>query len=143
MKCWEAISLGHTLCGEDETTFFSLTGNCGCGIGSAIAAMGEIETYRRAVVTTWLYSGIDWLEEKWPWTATPTSTSLGRELGLEPGGNISEAISHAHVCGMPRMKIADILSRHEPDWSTHEPPENPLRREREGADVNFAGGVRP
>ncbi len=126
MKCWEAISLGHTLIREDSSVFYSHEGDRGCATGSAIAATGEGQAYWAGAEANMGYSGIDWLQESWPWTAEIAPLGLAAALVQPTGESIALSISCAHVRGMPRMDIAKILSRYEPEWSQFVGGESPV-----------------
>ena len=116
MKLSEAISLGHTLIGENRAVFYSdcnvigePTPPCGCAIGSAAAALGE---------ATYLVDE-SWCERKWPWTAAPATDfpSLIRAGGgaYQNGDTVAGLISGMHIYGMPRLEIAKLIAQIEPD----------------------------
>lgn len=121
MKFSEAMALGHTLIREEATCFlvpdgadyYYTPGPCGCAIGSALAAMGETD----------VDDGIEACEERWPWTAAPCPKELRRELEklarvsgahFSKDDSIALVVSATHFWGAPRLKIAEVLSRYEP-----------------------------
>lgn len=120
MKLSEAISLGHTLIKESQSCF--LSEGCGCAIGSAMATNGyrdQEELYLDPEFEPNLEKNapVKWLEDEWPWTKEfYTAFGLEKLQGCDsPKRTVAEWISTAHVCGMPRMRIAEILSKIEPE----------------------------
>lgn len=122
MKLSEAISLGHTLIGEIRTAFRLEGGDgsrCGCAIGSAAEALGAPFMEQR--------SYLNWLRCVFPWTKGNVREypelfaayvgNCADDLALcEYRGkqDVAYAISGIHSNGMPRLRIAEIIARIEP-----------------------------
>ena len=105
----EAISLGHTLIGEDRRCFYDAELNCGCAIGSAAAAVGDAGKED---------IGLHWCVTRWPWTAEPALRYplLAKTMKGQPADFLSVAfnISLLHHGGMPRLEIAALIAKIEP-----------------------------
>lgn len=126
LRLSEAISLGHTLIDESADCFLAHDDSCGCAIGSAIVALGDQERYR-VIPLTHRGSGVEWCEERYPWTARaavdfPVLLESYRSAvnGIpgyanSPATTVAHAISDMHCCGVPRLDIARLIAQIEPD----------------------------
>ena len=116
MKFYEAIELGNTLIGENHSAYYDSDTNCGCALGSAMAAIGkDLNSMQFGVFHGFQAATI----EAWPWTGLPVSdfpelwavsTENGRSLTEYSNNTVAMAVSHIHCAlGVPRMKIAKML----------------------------------
>ena len=112
MRLSEAMELGHALIDEHKKVFFSPRDNCGCALGSVVAASTNKESWRPLYSTREIRS---LLGKKFPGLLVEQNLLLADDeyntlkLCFITGTSLINQISFLHSSGIPRLEIAKRL----------------------------------